>query len=132
MTPWFFTSFILVNIFRIPTNLFWTLIRFFRKTSAIAMATLQVLAHLESNLHWDLGYQHLTIAFLSGECFCISTSIFFSWFSLFPNFILLLLLLLLFSISFWWLVCGWSLRYCHHLWVISYNMLSSSLACIFI
>src|ERR1700683_1649973 len=40
MTPRFFTSFILVNIFRIPTNLFQTLIRFFRKTSAIATATL--------------------------------------------------------------------------------------------
>ena len=40
MTPRFFTSFILVNIFKIPTNLFLTLIRFLRKTSAIAVATL--------------------------------------------------------------------------------------------
>src|SRR6202050_2399882 len=42
MTPQFFTSFILVNIFKIPTNLFLTLIQFFRKTSAIATATLPV------------------------------------------------------------------------------------------
>src|ERR1700685_2158553 len=40
MTPRFFKSFILVNIFKILTNLFLTFIRFFRKTSAIAVATL--------------------------------------------------------------------------------------------
>ena len=40
MTPRFFTSFILVNIFKILTNLFLTFIPFFRKTSAIAAATL--------------------------------------------------------------------------------------------
>src|ERR1700683_334755 len=40
MTPRFFTWFILVNILKILTNLFLTLIRFLRKTSAIAAATL--------------------------------------------------------------------------------------------
>ena len=40
MTPRFFKSFILVNIFIIPTNLFEPFIRFFRKTSVITMATL--------------------------------------------------------------------------------------------
>ena len=40
MTLWFFMSYILVNIFRILTNLFETLIPFFRKTSVIAVATL--------------------------------------------------------------------------------------------
>jgi hypothetical protein len=40
MTPRFFMSYILVNIFRILANLFETLIPFFRKTSAIATATL--------------------------------------------------------------------------------------------
>ena|SRR5882762_9984974 len=40
MTPRFFMSYILVNIFRILTNLFETLIPFFRKTSVIAVATL--------------------------------------------------------------------------------------------
>jgi len=42
MTLWFFMSYILVNIFRILTNLFETLIPFFRKTSVIATATLLV------------------------------------------------------------------------------------------
>ena len=40
MTPRFFKSFILVNIFKILTNLFLTFIPFVRKTSAIAAATL--------------------------------------------------------------------------------------------
>src|SRR5882762_2277654 len=40
MTPRFFMSYILVNIFRILMNLFETLIPFFRKTSVIAAATL--------------------------------------------------------------------------------------------
>jgi hypothetical protein len=40
MTPWFFKSFILVNIFIILTNLFETFILFFRKTSVITKATL--------------------------------------------------------------------------------------------
>ena len=40
MTPRFFKSFILVNIFKILTNLFLTFSRCFRKTSAIAAATL--------------------------------------------------------------------------------------------
>jgi hypothetical protein len=40
MTPRFFMLYILVNIFRILTNLFETLIPFFRKTSVIATATL--------------------------------------------------------------------------------------------
>ena len=40
MTPRFFTSSIFVNIFKIPTNLFQTLILFLRKTSVITMATL--------------------------------------------------------------------------------------------
>src|ERR1700683_1087093 len=40
MTPRFFKSFILVNIFIIPTNLFEPFIRFFRKTSVITAATL--------------------------------------------------------------------------------------------
>src|ERR1700676_2801003 len=40
MTLRFLLSYILVNIFRILTNLFKTLIPFFRKTSVIATATL--------------------------------------------------------------------------------------------
>src|ERR1700728_2321134 len=43
MTPRFFKSFILVNIFIILTNLFETFIRFFRKTSVITVATLHPL-----------------------------------------------------------------------------------------
>src|ERR1700677_413934 len=44
MTPRFFKSFILVNIFIIPTNLYEPFIRFFRKTSVITAATLDQIA----------------------------------------------------------------------------------------
>src|ERR1700677_5287170 len=45
MTPRVFKSFILVNIFIIPTNLFEPFIRFFRKTSVITAATPCKIAH---------------------------------------------------------------------------------------
>src|ERR1700683_1429935 len=54
MTPRFFKSFILVNIFIILTNLFDTFIRFFRKTSVITVATLPpVLICAVFQMHFD-------------------------------------------------------------------------------
>ena len=62
MTPCFFKSFILVNIFIILTNLFETFIRFFQKTLTITVATVNTVG-----LYKQLMLLLLHLAF-SGVC----------------------------------------------------------------